>query len=62
MEKKKQSGLEQFIQDVIRLMRYAGKPSREEVYQVTKIIILSLLAIGAIGFILKLVMQAIVGA
>jgi protein translocase SEC61 complex gamma subunit len=62
MEKKKQSGAEQFMQDVVRLMRYAGKPSREEIYQVTKIVVVSLLVVGAVGFVLKLILQAIIGA
>ena len=52
---------EEFIENVIRLLRYATKPTREEIYQVTKIVVVSLLIVGIIGFVLKLVMQAIVG-
>ena len=62
MKEQSKGRAEEFIENVVRLLRYATKPSRDEVYQVTKIVVLSLIVIGFIGFILKLIAQAIVGA
>ncbi len=60
-EKKKSGGVEEFINNVNRLLRYASKPSRDDVYQIAKIILISIIVIGFVGFVLKLIMQALVG-
>jgi len=62
MQDKEKHGAEKFVQDVVRLLRYSEKPTREEIYQITKIVVLSILLVGMVGFVLKLIMQAIVGA
>jgi len=53
--------IEDFLKNAKRLLKYATKPGRQEVYQVSKIIFLSVIAIGILGFILKLIFNAIIG-
>jgi len=57
----KKSGAEEFIENVNRLIKYASKPSRDEVYQIAKITLISLIIMGFVGFVIKLIMQALVG-
>ncbi len=53
--------IEEFIKNARRLLKYATKPGRQEIYQVSKIIFLSIIGIGVIGFILKLIFNTIIG-
>ena len=55
------SGAEKFVQDVTRLLRYAEKPGRDEVYQIAKIVLVSLILVGLVGFLLRLILQALIG-
>jgi len=52
---------EEFLKNSRRLLKYATKPGRQEIYQVSKIIFFSIIAIGVLGFILKLIFNAIIG-
>lgn len=53
--------IEEFIKNARRLLKYATKPDRQEIYQISKIILLSIIGIGIIGFILKLIFNTIIG-
>ena len=53
--------VEEFVNNVSRLLRYSSKPSRDDVYQIAKITLISLIILGFVGFVIKLIMQALVG-
>lgn len=53
--------IEEFIKNARRLLKYATKPGRQEIYQISKIIFLSIISIGILGFILKMIFNTIIG-
>jgi len=53
--------MEAFLKNTKRLLKYATKPRRDEIYQISKIIFVSIIMLGVLGFILKLIFNAIIG-
>jgi len=53
--------MEAFLKNAKRLLKYATKPGRDEIYQISKIIFVSIIMLGVLGFILKLIFNAIIG-
>ncbi|KPV61847.1 MAG: preprotein translocase subunit SecE [Candidatus Bathyarchaeota archaeon BA1] len=54
-------GLRSFLQSCARLLRLSKKPGREELWLSIKICLLGITAIGAVGFIIKLISGVIQG-
>ena len=55
-------GLRSFFQSASRLLKLATKPGRSELWLSIKICLLGILAIGVIGFIIKLISFALTGS
>lgn len=55
-------GLRSFFQSASRLLKLATKPGRSELWLSIKICLLGTIAIGVIGFIIKLIAFALTGA
>jgi len=53
--------IEEFLKNSRRLLKYATKPGRREIYQISKIIFISILAVGILGFVLRLIFNALIG-
>ena len=53
--------IEKFLINTKRLLKYATKPNRRELYTMTLIVILGLLFFGVIGYIVRLAIQSIIG-
>ena len=53
--------IEEFIRDSARILKYATKPSRRELYMMTLIVVLGLMALGFLGFVVRAMIQAIIG-
>jgi len=54
--------IEEYIVQSRRLLRYATKPSRKEIYQISKIILIAILAVGVIDVVIRLIFNALLGA
>ena len=54
-------GLRSFFQSASRLLKLATKPGRSELWLSIKICFLGTLAIGGIGFLIKLISSALPG-
>ncbi|MCK4436071.1 protein translocase SEC61 complex subunit gamma [Candidatus Bathyarchaeota archaeon] len=54
-------GIRSFLQSISRLLKLATKPGRSEIWQSTKICLLGIAAIGAIGFVIKLISFILTG-
>ena len=48
-------GLRSFLDFCVRLLRLAKKPKRDELWLSIKICLLGVLAIGTVGFVIKLI-------
>jgi protein translocase SEC61 complex gamma subunit len=48
-------GVRSFLQSVSRLLKLATKPGRSELWQSIKICFLGIVAVGVIGFLIKLI-------
>ncbi|MCK4478584.1 protein translocase SEC61 complex subunit gamma [Candidatus Bathyarchaeota archaeon] len=48
-------GIKSFLQSISRLLKLATKPGRSELWQSTKICLLGIGAVGAVGFVIKLI-------
>ena len=55
-------GLRSFFQSASRLLKLATKPGRSELWLSIKICLLGTIAIGVIGFIIKLIAFVLTGA
>ena len=55
-------GLRTFFTSASRLMRLATKPGRTELWLSIKICLLGTVAIGGVGFLIKLISFALTGA
>lgn len=55
-------GLRSFLKSSSRLLRLATKPGKSELWLSIKICLLGTAAIGAVGFIIKLISFALQGA
>ncbi|MGQ4894705.1 MAG: preprotein translocase subunit SecE [Candidatus Njordarchaeia archaeon] len=53
--------IEDFLVNSKRLLKYATKPSSSEIYLLTKVIIITILAIGGISLFIQLIFQTIIG-
>lgn len=54
-------GLRSFFQSASRLLKLATKPGRTELWLSIKICFLGILAIGGIGFLIKIIFSGITG-
>ncbi|MEA2089750.1 MAG: protein translocase SEC61 complex subunit gamma [Thermoproteota archaeon] len=54
-------GLRSFIDSCSRLLKLATKPDRSELWLTLKICFLGVLAVGGVGFIIKLIAGALGG-
>lgn len=54
-------GLRSFLKSCSRMMRLATKPGRTELWLSIKICLLGTIAIGGVGFIIKLISTALQG-
>lgn len=54
-------GLRDFLASCARLLRRAKKPSRSELWLLAKICALGVVAVGLVGFIIRLIMLSIMG-
>ena len=55
-------GLRSFFKSASRLLKLATKPGRTELWLSIKICLLGIIAIGGIGFIIKLISFALTGS
>ncbi len=55
-------GLTSFLKSASRLLKLATKPGRSELWLSVKICLLGTLAIGGVGFIIKLISFALQGS
>ncbi len=55
-------GLKSFFESAARLLKLATKPGRTELWLSIKICLLGTIAIGGVGFIIKLISFALTGA
>ena len=55
-------GLRSFLKSCSRLLRLATKPGKSELWLSIKICLLGTIAIGGIGFVIKLISFALTGA
>ncbi|MCW4001927.1 MAG: SecE/sec61-gamma family protein translocase subunit [Candidatus Bathyarchaeota archaeon] len=55
-------GLRSFFESASRLMKLATKPGRTELWLSIKICLLGTIAIGGVGFLIKLISFALTGA
>ncbi|MHA1616020.1 MAG: protein translocase SEC61 complex subunit gamma [Candidatus Njordarchaeales archaeon] len=53
--------IEEYLVNSRRLLRYATKPSRKEIYQISKIIFVTILSIGIIDVVIRLIFNALLG-
>ena len=54
-------GLRSFFQSASRLLKLATKPGRTELWLSIKICFLGIIAIGGIGFLIKIIFSGITG-
>ena len=54
-------GLRSFLQSCARLLKLAKKPGREELWLSIRICLLGIVAVGAVGFIIKFVSGVLQG-
>ena len=54
-------GLRSFLQSSARLLKLATKPGRSELWLSTKICFLGILAVGVVGFLVKLIAGILTG-
>ena len=54
-------GLKSFFQSASRLLKLATKPGRSELWLSLKICLLGTLAIGGIGFLIKIIFVGVTG-
>ncbi|PVX25582.1 MAG: protein translocase SEC61 complex subunit gamma [Candidatus Bathyarchaeum sp.] len=54
-------GLRSFFQSASRLLKLATKPGRTELWLSIKICFLGIIAIGGIGFLIKIIFQGVNG-
>jgi len=52
-------GLRSFLSSAAKLLKLAKKPSRDEIWLSVKICLLGVVAVGAVGFIIKFVSAAL---
>ncbi len=55
-------GLRSFLKSASRLLKLATKPGRSELWTSIKICLLGTLAIGGVGFVIKLISFALQGS
>lgn len=55
-------GLRSFLKSASRLLKLATKPGRSELWLSVKICLLGTLAVGGVGFIIKLISFALQGS
>lgn len=54
-------GLKSFLKSASRLLRLSTKPGRSELWLSVKICLLGIIAIGGVGFVIKLISFALQG-
>jgi protein translocase SEC61 complex gamma subunit len=52
-------GITSFINDSRRILKLATKPSRKELWSSTKISLLAMLLVGALSFIIQVIMTVV---
>jgi protein translocase SEC61 complex gamma subunit len=52
-------GISSFINDSRRILKLATKPSRKELWTSTKISLLAMLLVGALSFIIQVIMTVV---
>ncbi|MDH4213796.1 MAG: protein translocase SEC61 complex subunit gamma [Candidatus Odinarchaeota archaeon] len=55
-------GISSFINDSRRILKLATKPSRKELWTSTKISLLAMLLVGALSFIIQVIMTVVTAA
>jgi len=54
-------GLREFLASCARLLKRARKPSRREVWLMTRICVIGVVAVGLVGFVIRLLMLSLMG-
>jgi len=54
-------GLREFLSSCARMLKRARKPSRREIWLMARICVIGVVAVGLVGFVIRLLMLSLMG-